>query len=350
MLLAASQGIPRAIAAVIGIVLTIAFVVYIGFNFRKARPEIGSEIELAPNRKPYYSDEELEGKRLETGQLLGFAMLVVCALAIPLYWLHEPGRQTTAAEKFDKRFASWGSQLFAPTASGGFNCAGCHGGMGGGGGAAQTVVTDPNTGEVKQVNWAAPALNTVLLRYSEEEVRTILVYGRKFSPMSAWGVEGGGPMNEQQITTLISYLKSIQLCDPALNGTCEKAQADVQTSIDEAKAAAEKAGTTFDLGAFLFSNLKNSGAYSCARCHTSGWSYGDPKVTGGGALGPNLTAGSTVRQFPSETDMINFIKNGSVFGEKYGMQGQGSGRMPGFGKMLTDEQVTALVEYVRSLR
>ena len=47
--------------------------------------------------------------------------------------------------------------------------------------------------------------------------------------------------------------------------------------------------------------------------------------------------------------MIDFIKTGSVLGAKYGLQGQGSGRMPGFGALLTDEQIEAIVEYVRSL-
>ncbi len=47
--------------------------------------------------------------------------------------------------------------------------------------------------------------------------------------------------------------------------------------------------------------------------------------------------------------MIDFIKNGSTQGAKYGTQGQGTGRMPGFGNMLTQEQIEAIVEYVRSL-
>ena len=47
--------------------------------------------------------------------------------------------------------------------------------------------------------------------------------------------------------------------------------------------------------------------------------------------------------------MIDFIKNGSELGAKYGTQGQGTGRMPGFGRMLTDEQIEAIVDYVRSL-
>ena len=47
--------------------------------------------------------------------------------------------------------------------------------------------------------------------------------------------------------------------------------------------------------------------------------------------------------------MIEFIKHGSTQGAKYGIQGQGTGRMPGFGAMLTEQQIEAIVEYVRSL-
>ena len=55
------------------------------------------------------------------------------------------------------------------------------------GGVAPYTVTDPNTGEVEPVNWNAPALNTVLYRFSDDEVTFILTYGRPFSPMSAVG-------------------------------------------------------------------------------------------------------------------------------------------------------------------
>jgi mono/diheme cytochrome c family protein len=103
------------------------------------------------------------------------------------------------------------------------------------------------------------------------------------------------------------------------------------------------------LGEALFNLDLNGGAYSCARCHTKGWSYGDPQQPGGGALGPNLTNGDTVRQFPTESDHVAFVKNGSENGKKYGQQGQGSGRMPGYEQLLTDDQIRAIVEYERSL-
>jgi mono/diheme cytochrome c family protein len=352
------------IAVVIGVVLALGWLVYLLWNVKRAaRPEVGSEIELAPNRKPYLDDDQLEGPKLERTLLLGLGMLVIIAIGLPLIWLNEPGRQAAAINGYNTKFASWGAADFATTADGGFNCAGCHGGMKANGGVAPYTITDPRTGQVVAVNWTAPALNTVLYRFSEDEVLYILTYGRPFSPMSPWGVAGGGPMDDQQLSDLIEYLKSIQVpmegC-PKGEITCDaghlpsgdpanpapNTQAEIQATAEQSV----KSGQYKTLGEALFNLNLNGGAYSCARCHTQGWSYGDPQLPGGGsALGPNLTNGDTVRQFPDESDHIDFVESGSEDGKKFGMQGQGTGRMPAFGQLLTDAQIKAIVEYERSL-
>ena len=202
-------------------------------------------------------------------------------------------------------------------------------------------------------------------RFSEDEVRFILTYGRPFSPMSAWGLAGGGPMNAQQIETLIAYLHSIQIparaacrrtdsedadpyvCRPAARCRRRRRHDDRRSS---STATGKANGRTRATGEALFNLDLNSGAYSCARCHTQGWSYGDPGVSRPGRLSagtsPVVPPTPTSR---SEADMIDFVKKGSELGKKYGVQGQGSGRMPGFGNLLTDEQIKAIVEYVRSL-
>jgi mono/diheme cytochrome c family protein len=342
------------IALVLAAVLALGWLVYVISNLRRARPSVGSEIELAPNRKPYYDDEMLEGRKLERTQLLGVVLLAIVALGLPLYWLNEPNRQAGAVAGYDERFVTWGSQLFQTTANGGFNCAGCHGGMNAGGGVAPFTITNTRTGEVQAVNWTAPALNTVLYRYTDDEVRFILVYGRPFSPMSPWGIAGGGPMNDQQISTLIAYLHSIQIPQEGCaegQRTCQNGTLPAKTQ-QEIQATAEKAvadGKYKSLGEALFNLDLAGGAYSCARCHTKGWSYGDPQQSGGGAMGPNLTGGSTVRQFPSQPDHVTFIQQGSELGKKYGQQGQGSGRMPGYGSLLSPVQIQAIVDYERNL-
>ena len=339
------------ISAVVG------WMLYGIFNIKKSRAEIGSEIKLAANRKPYYDDEILEGKKIERTQLIGILFLAIITLALPAYWILEPGRQEGAIRGWDHRFERWGGNLYDVTANGGFNCAGCHGGSSGVGGAAVYALTDSKTGEVREVSWKAPALNTIYYRFSESEVRFILEYGRPFSPMSPWGIVGGGPMNEQQIETVIAYMKSIQIprencmvidADPRIcdGGHLPK---DKQDEISAEANRLVAAGTYASYGEAFFNLDLGGGTYSCARCHTKGWSYGDPQITGGGAFGPNLTGGSAVRQFPVKEDMVNFIKSGSEFGKRYGEQGQGGGRMPGFGAMLTDEQINAIIDYVRGL-
>ena len=82
-------------------------------------------------------------------QLFGLLTLAVIVIALPLYWLFEPSRQAGAREKGEAQLAKWGSELFATTAQGGFNCAGCHGGMKATGGAAPYTITDKTTGAVR---------------------------------------------------------------------------------------------------------------------------------------------------------------------------------------------------------
>jgi mono/diheme cytochrome c family protein len=338
-------------------IITVGFIIYAFASRKDARPELGSEIELAANRKPYYDDDVLEGKRLERVQFIGLLFLIVSVIGLPLYWILEPSRQKGAEAYSVERATHWGEELFRPTSDGGFNCAGCHGGMKAGGGSATYAITNPDTNEVKSVTWLAPALNTVLYRFDTTEVTFILTYGRPFSPMSPWGLAGGGPMNDQQIETLVAYITSIQIprvgCaanedDPrtCASGTLpEDKQAEIMTAAQQSV----DAGRYATLGEALFNLDLDSGAYSCARCHTSGWSYGDPGVSGQGAMGPNLTAGASNSHFPSEADQIDFVTKGSETGKKYGLQGQGSGRMPAFGNMLTPEEIKLIVEYVRSL-
>jgi mono/diheme cytochrome c family protein len=402
MLLASTQTTIGWILLLLAVVIGI---VYAFVNIRQAKPEVGSEIELAANRKPYLSDEELEGRKLDRTLSFGLLGLFVIGIGLPLYWLQEPGRQEGAKERINEEFLARGERLFDTTANGGLNCAFCHG-TNGVGGATPYTITDAEGRFVKQVTWQGPALNTVLLRYSRDEVRYILTYGRPFSPMPPWGTRGGGPLTDQQLQYLIDYMASWQL-------TPEQAQAEVTeqlavmmqrkdaecvTALTE---AAQQGLSEAELAEFDASAVNTSscppmyktegealfnmgyddgfagGAYSCGRCHTSGWSYGEKGPDGNGAFGPPLA--NVLKQFPGAslgpTQQTDFICKGSDQGARYGQYGQGTGRMPGFcitpdyklsdngevgvdtvdagttddGAMMTQEQVRAIVEYERSL-
>ena len=368
--------IQQAVAYVIVAIFAVGAVVWLVASMRRARPEVGSEVELAPNRKPYYDDEGMEGKRLDAFGAWALVSITIIAVGLPLYWLAEPGRQAGAVKNFASEAAGkafhggspvGGAALFATTAQGGFNCAGCHGGVSGG--PVVYTLTDPVTKKVRQVAWTAPSLDDVALRMTKEQIKEVLTYGRPFSPMPAWGLLGGGALNDQQLDHLIAYLESVAITPKASKerqaakakaelailqdpqAALAKAEAAVGEATDDQSRLAAEAEVgriqaiiankqTPSLGAALF-NL------NCSRCHTLGYSYGAPKAPGTGAFGPPLD--NVLNQFLVEQDQIDFVTNGTKFGEKYGAQGKSSGRMPYFGQVLTADQIKAIVEYEREL-
>ncbi len=407
MLVAASTQ--SAVGWVIAVLVGFGFVAYIYANIRAAKPEIGSEIELAANRKPLDDDYVLETSRLDRSLLFALSMLGIIAVALPLYWLAEPARITNAADGFTIRSQKRGSALFVA------NCERCHG-PGGTGGVLATSITDDSGAFVANVSWKAPALTGVLSRFSEDEVTDILNYGRN-GVMPAWGAPGGGPLTVNNLRDLIIYLRTVQLpaadmrksvdtgirdgarislladrpalqaaldeanrvSDPTAKAAAVKAAtADVETSLDAyVKEISDPASPFFAsiYGKLVFNNTAAQGAYSCARCHTKGWSYSATQVTdatdtplavkysdGNGWFGPSLQGGSTTRKFNTTATQVAFITGGSEKGKKYGNAGIGDGQMPGFGPriddtvkvtypaILTDAEIAAVVAYERSMQ
>jgi len=438
-----AQSATRNVGLVILAIVLIGFLFYLLFNLLESRGEVGSEIELAANRKPYHDDDVLETTMLDRSLMSALVLLAIIGLALPLYWLGEPGRQEGYVDNTLELWTEDGAEAFEES------CASCHGG-GGAGGVAPYALTEQGTGEfVASVDWVAPSLTSVLSRFTEDEVRHILNFGRN-GVMPAWGAPGGGPLTEQQIDIIIVYLRSVQKDSEAVQaavqdgliegGRLELASQDspelvtqletakrelatatqtgLSSQIEPAEAAVNAAnqalGNAFPTetvaawvaeisdpnhpdyltyGELLFINRADSGAYSCARCHTSGWSFdgandrdvnGDPVtalpdgtpgyVQGGGWFGPNITGGSEIGQFPNVDTHVDFIRKGTADGERYGVAGQGSGQMPGFSTRidddiseevevdgvtveqskewpasLTEDQIQAVVAYARSL-
>ncbi len=317
-----------------GIGLSVALIVFIGFcavfiwNMVRARPELGSEIELAANRKEYLSDEDLEGEKLDRSLSFALVLLTLLAITLPFYWLAEPGRQDGAVAAYNLSFESRGEGSYLE----GAQCANCHvtGGVGGG---AAYVLQDADGQFISNANWKAPALNNVLLRYSEEEVRYILNFGRPGSPMAAWGTVGGGPLTTQQVDNIIIYLRTLQV--QSLDPLDIAAAGDPNDPVDEESLAAQAEADELaaEIEAEVMRSLEDgeyetvgeavfnlglqrdfgAGAYSCARCHTAGWSLGidvvpnvlDEGVAGCGGGNPSgigfpLCGGSTKNHFPDD--------------------------------------------------
>ena len=171
----------------------------------------GKNEETPANLTKYKSDVELETKHLDKS--LSWAVLIASLLTImiPLYYLGEDSRQQSFVEEFEDVSVERGHHLYEE-----FGCGNCHG-VDGGGGAASYV--EKRSGV--KVTWAAPAINNVFYRYDDSEVKYWLIYGRANSPMPAWGLEGGGPMNDGQLEDLIDYLHSFQVEQSFELGTIE---------------------------------------------------------------------------------------------------------------------------------
>ena len=96
---------------------------------------------------------------------------------------------------------------------------------------------------------------------------------------------------------------------------------------------------------------------NCARCHTSGFSAGVAftQEAGSGGFGPALWDGRPVVQFgqppedEEETDLfVDFLIKGSEPQTPYGLNGFGSGRMPAFGAILSEDDIVLLTKYLRT--
>lgn len=371
------------------------------------------------NLTPFLDDDGLEGPRLE--RVLGWSLIfvMIVALALPLYFVFEPSRQDNLTEAFDERSVERGAVLFANSQSKEYDatksllCANCHG-VDGQGGQAPFVLQpeldicdelenqgNPEVPECLpvQVSWTAPALDTVLLRFPEEEVFQILTWGRPGTPMPAWGVESGkGVLNTQSIDDLIAYLESIQITKDEAQQRSTKAVITFRQDAKENLAQQEIGVTTAKANlAKLEADPKSTAAaiaeaeeevasaeaiaasakewadqvadmgegevlfrLNCARCHTKGASYFDPNnlalpppsPSGSGAFGPNLTGGSTLVQFPGGAgaqEQFDWVALGAPANEGYGVRGISSGRMPYFVNMLSEKQIKAIVAYERSL-
>jgi mono/diheme cytochrome c family protein len=461
------------------------------------------------NLSPYITDDELENRRLNKVLVSALVATAVLAVVLPVYYLNESSRQATAVQHFDEQAIGRGLEWFTE-----YKCGNCHGANGGGGGAR---FVEKRSGVT--TTWAAPSLNDVLYRYTEDEARYWLTYGRQGTPMPAWGADGGGPLDSQQIDDLLAYLESIQIpqadvlaevagkvsreisrletADETVANEVAAQQAivaDIQAAPtryaaiqdipDLLKGVMTGAGTCTPESAALFSapcdspgvdtdrdhltdmaevtltdlvarmilnspdsdartalekiSFDNANAFTtsdgptpipdlteaetvvtefttierdlrlttenndrlltsaqagldyllavqdaapyridipaiaaesfdgnvtkaqraaalfnayCARCHTAGYSAGVAftEEAGSGAIGPSLRDGRAAVQFPDIQSQVDFVIKGSENGKQYGINGIGRGWMPGFGAMLSRDDIMLIVQFERSL-
>jgi mono/diheme cytochrome c family protein len=189
------------IGSVVLTLLAAAFLVWVGYLVISSRRRAKTVEETPANLSPYLSDDELENKRVTRVLNAAVVSAAVLAIALPVYYINEGDRQIAAAEKIHEKDIEEGEKWFTE-----FSCINCHG-PGGVGGAAPFIEARSGL----DVAWTAPSINDVFQRFSEDEVRYWIEYGRSGTPMPAGGLEGGGAMSEQEVDQVLEYLWSIQI-------------------------------------------------------------------------------------------------------------------------------------------
>lgn len=213
-------------ADVITVLAVVAGIIWLGLMLVSALRNRGGAEQVSLNLQPGIDDQNLETKRLEGGQKAAIAFSAFLAVALPLYFLGEPARQEGFVEEFSEAQIERGEHIVEE-----FACFSCHGPLGAGGSAA---FVEQRSGV--SVSWAAPSLDDVLYRYDTDELNFWITFGRGNTPMPAWGVAGGGPMNEKQVDDVVAYLASIQKDQQAVvNEMVEGVPAQI-TRLDNADA------------------------------------------------------------------------------------------------------------------
>jgi mono/diheme cytochrome c family protein len=166
---------------------------------RKAKVPVGM--------RPAPSDEELEKTTLVRTIYWGAAATLVMALWLPAYWLREPTRLGEEERNFENLSLQHGEELWTE-----FQCNSCHGDEAEGG--VRTFTVD---GVDHQ--YAEPPLKYVYSRYiaagrNEDEITQLITdainRGRPGTPMPTWGLAFGGPLNSEQVDSLVDWIRSIQ--------------------------------------------------------------------------------------------------------------------------------------------
>jgi mono/diheme cytochrome c family protein len=180
-----------------------------------------------------------------------------------------------------------GQQLFSE------NCSSCHGDLGEGG-----------ENPARQGDVIAPISTAEYLKTRDDAtLRAVIAQGQPNFGMSPFGAAFGGPLDDDQIDALVSFMRSWE-ADPPV-----ELPPDAQSD-------------TLALDGFeIYTGI-------CAQCHG---------ITGGGGVGPSLRA-AEFRNTSTSQDIFDTIS-----------QGHEATDMIAWGAILTSDQIEQLVEFIEQL-
>lgn len=284
------------IAIAVGL-LVVAAVAVVAFLVRNSNRSKRGYEHIPPALRPAYSDEQLETTVLERYMQWGLVLTVAMAVALPLYWLNEEPRLNDETDEFFVEAVVRGEEEYQA------NCSECHS-ANLGGGAASSPYSD--------ATWPAPALSNIATRYEDSpnvpDVRDFIIQtlqrGRPGTPMPTWGSAYGGPMTDQQIADITSYILANQV-----------------TEVTEATPASDMSGEELYQG-------------NCSKCHGADLQ---------GIVGPTLL-GVTERH--SREDIVGILNGGLYMPTGAVMPGFGQEQYQYEDARYTEEALDKIVDYL----
>jgi mono/diheme cytochrome c family protein len=201
VILAAS--IAQKLGTVIALGLIIGWLIFMIAHLKRGTVRAGDEIRTAPNRKPYYDDDVLEGPKLERALTMALIFLIIIAIGLPVYWLNETRRENGAIKFLADQDVEIGFSLFQPATSTlpadahlnelHFGCAGCHGSAKG-----------PSDWGSKNFYPRAPQFIQEGSDVSPSEAFTAIHDGIRYSGMGAWR----GQLKDEDIWKVADFVAS----------------------------------------------------------------------------------------------------------------------------------------------
>ena len=169
---------------------------------------------------------------------------------------------------------------------------------------------------------------------------------------------GGGVSDDQAAATAVSGMEAAATNLQVRTENAERLLGPARAGLEELLSAQQHGNWEIDLegvadsafGGDLDSASRAVGVFTgyCARCHTSGWSAGTPYASqpGSGGFGPAVWKGRPRVQFITRDNLRSFLLVGAVADQPYGVNGFGNGQMPGFGAVLSSDDLDLLVDYL----